>query len=99
MTDGMQAGDDVTQTFAKRQLGESQGEELIAAGETAWPTMTAVTSNAGIEIVPRKVVHELSKHKLTGEHGRNSTLEKRASPGGFWHDVFRSCAPNMIRKT
>lgn len=98
-TDGVQAGDDVPEAFAEGQLGESQGEELIAARETAWPTMTAVASNAGIEIVPRKIVHELGKHKLTGEHGRNSILGKRSSQGGFWHDMFRSCAPNMIRKT
>ena len=68
-TDGVQARDDVTQAFAKGQLGESQGEELIAAREAAGSAMTAVTSNASIEIVPRKVVHELSKHQLTSEHG------------------------------
>jgi len=68
-TDGMQASDDVPEAFAKGQLGKSQGEELIAARETAWSAMTAVTSNAGIEIVPRKVVHELSEHQLTSEHG------------------------------
>ena len=68
-TDGMQAGDDVPEAFTKSQLGESQGEELIAAREAAGSAMTAVTSNASIEIVPRKVVHELSKHQLTSEHG------------------------------
>lgn len=75
-TDGLQAGDDVTQAFAKGQLSKSQGEELISAREAAWPTMTTVTSNAGIEIVPRKIVHELGKHELTSEHGRISILGK-----------------------
>lgn len=98
-TDGVQAGDDVPEASAESQLGESQGEKLIAAGETAWPTMTAITSNAGIEIVPRKVVHQLGEHELTGEHGKNSTLRRRASSSGFWHSKFRSCAPYMIRKT
>ena len=96
-TDGLQAGDDVAQAFAKGQLSKSQGEELISAREAAWPTMTAVTSNARIEIVSRKIVHELGKHELTSKHGRSSFLGERRSQGGFWHGELRSCAPNMIR--
>ena len=98
-TDGLQAGDDVAQALAKGQLSKSQGEELISAREAAWPSLTTVTSNAGIEIVSRKIVHELGKHELTSEHGRSSILGKRAFLGGFWHSEFRSCAPNVIRKT
>ena len=75
--DSLQAGDDVAEAFAERQLGESQGEELITAGETTGSSMPAITSNAGIEIVARKVIHQLSKHELTAEHGRYSTLGKR----------------------
>jgi len=97
-TDGLQAGDDVTQAFAKGQLSKSQGEKLISAREAAWPTMATVTLNTGIEIVPRKIVHELGEHELTSEHGRISILGKRTFPSGFWHGEFRSCAPNMIRK-
>ena len=85
--DSLQTGDDVAEAFAERQLGESQGEELITARETTGSSMTAVTSNAGIEIVPRKVIHQLGKHKLTAEHGSYSTLgnvdprEYSAKPG------------------
>ena len=98
-TDGLQESDDVAQAFAKGQLSKSQREELISAGEVAEPTITAVTSNAGIEIAPRKIVHELGKHELTRKHGRNSILGKRTFPSGFRQGKFRSCAPNMIRKT
>jgi hypothetical protein len=74
--DGLQAGGDVAQALAKSQLSKSQGEELISAREATWPTMTAVTSNTGIEIVSWKIVHELGKHELTSEHGRISILGK-----------------------
>jgi hypothetical protein len=61
--------------------------------------MATITSNAGIEIVPRKVVHELGKHELTGEHGRPSIQGKRLSPSGFCLAMFRSCAPIILQKT
>lgn len=75
-TDSLQAGDDVAQALAKGQLSKSQGKELISTREAAWPSMTAVTLNTGIEIVSWKIVHELGKHELAGEHGRISFLGK-----------------------
>ena len=70
----VQAGDDVAEALAERELGEGKCEELIAAGEAAGPVMPAVASDAVVEVVPRQVVHQLGKHEVAGEHGEGSTV-------------------------
>jgi len=59
--DGVEAGFDVAEAFAEGELGEREGEELIAAGEPTGPGVAAVASDAGVEFVAWKELHELEK--------------------------------------
>jgi len=73
---GAQAGLDVAQAFAERELCESQTKKLIATREATQPTIAVVATNAGVEFVSRHEVHQLSKHQLTGVHASSSTAGK-----------------------
>jgi DNA-binding helix-hairpin-helix protein with protein kinase domain len=66
---------DVSQAFAKRQLGESQGQELVATRKTARTTIAFVPGNAVVELASRQKLHQLGKHELTFEH-KTSSAEK-----------------------
>jgi hypothetical protein len=73
---GTQAGLDVAQTFAKRQLREGQTKKLIAAREATQPTIAVVAANAGVELVTRQKVHQLGKYQLTSIHASSSQVGK-----------------------
>lgn len=66
--DGIQTGDDVAQALAEGELGEGEGQKLIATGEPTRPMIPAVTTDAGVEFMTGQVVHQLGKDKLTGQH-------------------------------
>ncbi len=78
-TDGAEAGFDVAEAFAEGELGEGQAEELIAARESARPAVAVVTTDAGVEIVTRKELHQLGEDQRTGVHEWHSTAGEERS--------------------
>ena len=68
---------DIAQTFAKRELRESQAQELIATREAAFATIAAVSLDASVELAPWQEVHELRKHELSVEHKTSSASSAR----------------------
>lgn len=66
---GPQTGFDIAQAVAARELGEGQAQELIEAGELPNPTVALITANALIELVPRKVIEQLSENRSSLMHG------------------------------
>src|SRR5450759_3021498 len=73
---GAQAGFDVAQAFAERELCEGQTKKLLAAREAAQATIAVVATNAGVEFVSRHEVHQLGEHQRTGVHASSSTVGK-----------------------
>ena len=60
-------------------LCKRQAEKLIPAREATWTTIASIPPNAGVEVVPRDEVHELSEHEFSGFHRSCSTLGKDSS--------------------
>src|SRR5262249_28599849 len=73
-------GLDVAQALPEGQLSERQTEKLIATREATRPAMATIASHTGVELVPRKEVHELSEDQLSGFHKSSSTAWT-GSPG------------------
>jgi hypothetical protein len=63
-----QAGFDVPQALAIRELREGHAEKLIPAGEVAYPLVAAVAPDQSTEGVPGHVIHELHEHRPSLEH-------------------------------
>ena len=63
-----QTGFDIAQAFAVGPLCEGHREKLIAAGEFPHASVAAIASNARVEVVPRKEIHQPSKPHLAGIH-------------------------------
>ena len=87
--EGRQAGFDVAQTFAPRQLGERQDEELFIGGQLADAEVAVVTGDTLVEFVFGEAVEELGEdgatfvHKvknrrLAGEHPRGVIAELKS---------------------
>jgi hypothetical protein len=68
LLDGPQAGLDVSQAFAKGELGKCQTQKLIATREAALPSVAAVSPHASVEFVPWDKLHQLRENQLTREH-------------------------------
>src|ERR1035437_4752418 len=66
--EGRQTGFDVAQTFAPRQLGERQHEELFVSGQLADAKVAMVTCNTLIELVFGQEVEELGEDGATFVH-------------------------------
>ena len=66
---GPEAGLDVAQALAVRQLGESQAEELIETREAPDLVVALVARDASAERRQREEVHHLRKDRPTGMHG------------------------------
>ena len=66
--EGRQAGFDVTQTFAPRQLGERQHEELLVGGQPADAEVAVVTGDTLVEFVFGQEVEELGEDGATFVH-------------------------------
>lgn len=79
----VQAGDDVAEAFAECELGEGEREKLIAATEAARPTVAAITTDAGVELMTRQVVHQLGEYELAGQHREVSTRGNGLFRSGF----------------
>src|ERR1017187_4159625 len=65
---GGQAGFDVTQTFAPRQLGKRQHEELFVGGQLADAEVAVVTGDTLVELVFGEEVQELGEDGATFVH-------------------------------
>lgn len=63
-----QARFDVAQALPIGELSKTQTQKLIAARETALPTMPSVARDTRIELAPRQKLHQLRKHELSIEH-------------------------------
>lgn len=61
---GIQAGFDVPQTCAPRQLGVRQTKELIECGEGFYPVLPSISANADIEFVPREKLKQLPEDRF-----------------------------------
>lgn len=79
----IQTRDDVAEAFAERELGEGECKKLIAAAEAARPTVAAVTTDAGVELMTRQVVHQLGEYELAGQHREVSTSGIGSFRSGF----------------
>ncbi len=63
-----QAGFDIAETLAERQLGKRQTKELIEAGKSAQFIIAAIASHALVELVRRDMIHQLGEDGAAGEH-------------------------------
>jgi hypothetical protein len=70
---GAQARFDIAQTFAERELRESQTQVLIATREAAPAPLATVARDASVELAPRQELQELRKHELSIEHKTSLT--------------------------
>ncbi len=76
-----QARFDVPQTFAVGQLRECHAEELIETREPAIPRVAPVATNALVEFVSRKEIHQLSEDELSVVHSSSPSPPKRVGNG------------------
>jgi hypothetical protein len=63
-----QTGLDVAQALAKRELRKRHAQELIATRESSCSKVAPITPHAGVELVPRKNLHQLREYQLAGVH-------------------------------
>jgi hypothetical protein len=77
---GTQTDLDVAEAFSVRQLGESHGKKLIAAGEPTTLVIAAVSLHACVEVPTWKKIHELREHELPVEHKTTSPFPAAENP-------------------
>ena len=80
---GRQAGFDVAQTFAPRQLGEGQHEELFVSGEFADAAVAVVTGDTLVALVFGQEVEELGEDGATFVH----QVENRRNAGSHPQEI------------
>src|ERR1039457_2204815 len=80
--EGRQTGFDVAQTFAPRQLGERQHEELFVSGQLADAEVTVVTGDTLVELVFGQEVEELGEDGATFVHKVKNRQPAVAHPRG-----------------
>src|ERR1035437_5795382 len=78
--EGCQTGFDVAQTFAPRQLGERQHEELIVSGQFADSKVAVVTGDTLVELVLGQEVEELGEDGATFVHKVNNRRNAGSPP-------------------
>jgi hypothetical protein len=88
--EGTQTDLDVAEAFSVRQLGESHGEELIAAREPARLVVAAVSLHAGAEVATWKKIQELRKHELPVEHKTTLPFPVAENPPSRRQNVLTS---------
>jgi hypothetical protein len=87
--EGRQTGFDVAQTFAPRQLGERQHEELFVGGQLADAEVAVVTGDTLVEFVfgqeveelgedGATFVHKVENRRLAVEHPREAVAELKS---------------------
>jgi hypothetical protein len=67
-SDGPQAGFDIPQAFAKRQLREGHAEELVEAGETQDLVVAPIPADALAKFVEGKKFEPLREDGSSGVH-------------------------------
>ena len=92
-----QAGFDIPQALAIRQLGKGHTEIVVEAGELLDLVIVVGTIDALMENVEWKMLHHLRENELAGVHGsffRTLLCEDGWTSGEFssrkWHDVVFS---------
>jgi hypothetical protein len=65
---GAEAGFDITEALPESQLGKSETKKLIEAGKAAEFVIAAVARNALLELVRRKVIHQLGEDDAADMH-------------------------------
>jgi hypothetical protein len=58
----------VAQTLTVSQLGEGKSKELIPARKSAKFVIAVITSHAFLELVCRKVIHQLREYRSASIH-------------------------------
>jgi len=81
--EGCQAGFDVAQTFAPRQLGERQHEELFISAEFADAAVAVVTGDTLVELVLGEEVEELGEDGATFVHKVENRRNAGSHPQGI----------------
>ena len=80
--EGRQTGFDVAQTFAPRQLGEGQHEELFVSGQLADAEVAVVTGDTLVEFVFGQAVEELGEDGATFVHKVKNRRNAGSHPQG-----------------
>jgi predicted transcriptional regulator len=77
-----EAGLDVPQALAKRQLRKSHRPKLLGASEAAHPAVAAISRYAMRKRTPRKKIHQLRKQHPAGVDPclQSHTLETESNP-------------------
>jgi hypothetical protein len=67
--DGIQAGDDVSQTFSIGQLGECHDTKVVGAFEGLNFGIASIAINTSLKASPRNTIHELGEDEFALVHG------------------------------
>jgi hypothetical protein len=81
--EGRQTGFDVAQTFAPRQWGERQHEELFVSGQLADAEVAVVTGDTLVEFVFGQEVEELGEDGATFVHKVENRRNAGSHPQGI----------------
>src|SRR5665213_3507766 len=81
--EGRQTGFDVAQTFAPRQLGEGEHEELFVGGQLADAEVAVVTGDTLVELVLGEGVQELGEDGATFVHKVENRRNAGSHPQGI----------------
>ena len=81
--EGRQAGFDVAQTFAPRQLGKRQHEKLFVGGEFADAAVAVVTGDTLVEFIFGEEVEELGEDGATFVHKVENRRNAGSHPQGM----------------
>jgi hypothetical protein len=75
--DSPQAGFDIAQAFAKRELSEGETQKLIATRESPQAAIPLVAADARIELASRQKIHQLREHELSFEDKTSSAVSAK----------------------
>src|SRR2546426_8952619 len=92
-----QAGFDVAQTLAICELGKSQTQELIEAGETLHLVVAVVAVHATAKLGERKQVHQLSKNRAATVHA--PSLGNSRNAARIYPDSNRFCSFSRLTRS
>jgi hypothetical protein len=74
-------------------LGETHRQKLIPTRETLLLVVAAITRYTLLELVSRKMLHELRKHRLANVHPSLSAIAFQVSPTVFVQKKLKSKNP------
>lgn len=97
-TEGAKAGFDVAETFAEGELGEGEGQKLIATGEVSESLIAVVASDAVVEFATREEVEKLGENRASGKHRRYSSPGQVVGEAKISPRKLKSCTRKNERK-